>query len=1422
MPKDTSERIIDWPYNSGGSSASSGSGGGGGGSGTTNLDGLTDVTITAPADGNTLQYSAATGQWVNVVPAGGAGGAPSPHAHHSVHHNGLLPWAELDFTGSNLTSIVTRLHSDLQGITPNDHHNQVHVLATNSALGPDHTMSGAAAGQVLRATSATAAAFAQLQHTDLGNVLPDQHHAEVHVLATNSGLGPDHTMSGAAVGQVLRASSATAANFQALNHTDLVNVLPDQHHSRVHDIISGDASGPTHTISGPQWSVVGATATNTLGLWVATNAPGAAAALLRSDSNGGLQLDTNLLYVDGANNWVGINTAPSGAALDLRAAATAQITQRIHQLSGQTGRLWRVEDSTGNELIVMDSVGDLQSGHPGFVSGLTGWQITPGGNAEFNNIWARGELHATVFVKDEVHATGGTFLVATAATLYADANLQSGVTDTDTLYIQSATSGNSFAPLQVVTTSATFVGNNLTLEYIANTINVNDPPSGPALYFSGGEILRVKTEIDTGITDVWLEVMSGTQNSGYSSYSVVKRSGSDGVIPKGSAVVSYGQRGDGRILMTSDWRADQGYTPYIDVFTTGQNPWDSSDPQAIIPRMRMGQLSGVGVQGVSGISQWGMVASNDLTNTNSGYLVASNLGISLYKVPLILNNGSANTGSWLADGNLKVGNNIDTAAGTGFQVITTGSAAGDVIIGNQSSGAFLRWSQSAGTLTVVGSLTAVGGGSVDKTYVDTQDASTLSSAQSYANTTQSNAQTYSAQRRLTGVAGAWSASSGQITWATLTAQFSDGTSKSITANSVAVTPLPGGTGRVYLYVNVTLASPLTLASTNNAATINSPNYVLIAVCDPANNSAGIPSVSVVAAGTYISGGNIFTGSIQAEQIHGHTITANEIHAGAITLPALDPSISGHLQQALSISGSFTQVTLNVNNTVRWTGITVQKADGTSVTIADNGSGMTLSRPQTWFYILPGDANGVTVRTVDDTTFTTLQPNAIMIAYVSIGSNAPNIYMYGSGSTLSGGQIATQSITASQIAANTITASQIRGGTITSNEIDSSVYISAGGYQTMAVAGRLTPSASVGNVVTWSGVSVRKADGTTVNITDNTSGYTMAGSVGTRWYFYLDAGDSGTATLKQVSNPASLAGGAIMIAIVDIGANHANVIMVNGGVLISGEQIVSQSINTAQLAANSVTANQISVATLSAIQAYTGALTVSGTLTIGDGPSGANAGSIRSYGRTSPYPTSQPAGYYLGWDTSATPAYKWGIGDPNNFLLWDGVNLSMKTNQATQYQATADTTPILTFFDIAGHVGNLYVSADSPFTRQLLRYSGMVQADFAMQTPSISLTDTSGGGTSRNMITFAWNGNTRALGYTNTGILTYNGAFYPDNLTVNNNGVLIVTGNRVNIANSQSPVNSSAPGAVGDICWDNSFLYVRTTSGWRKITLGGPF
>lgn len=106
----------------------------------------------------------------------------------TINSNGVV------VTGGNVTidgdsvsvSGHTHTHASTTGQTVNDHHNQSHVLATGSALGPDHTISGAADGQVLRASGTSAARFDPLDHTDLTGVTVNQHHNEAHTVASHS------------------------------------------------------------------------------------------------------------------------------------------------------------------------------------------------------------------------------------------------------------------------------------------------------------------------------------------------------------------------------------------------------------------------------------------------------------------------------------------------------------------------------------------------------------------------------------------------------------------------------------------------------------------------------------------------------------------------------------------------------------------------------------------------------------------------------------------------------------------------------------------------------------------------------------------------------------------------------------------------------------------------------------------------------------------------------------------------------------------------------------------------------------------------------------------------------------------------------------------------------------------------------------
>jgi len=116
------------------------------------------------------------------------------------------------------------LHSELGSIGANDHHAQSHVLVTQLALGPYHTITGGVSGYILKATGATTARL-QLLHSELGSIGANDHHSQSHVLATTAALGPDHTVSGLTAGQVLRATGATTAAFASIQDGDLPSTI---------------------------------------------------------------------------------------------------------------------------------------------------------------------------------------------------------------------------------------------------------------------------------------------------------------------------------------------------------------------------------------------------------------------------------------------------------------------------------------------------------------------------------------------------------------------------------------------------------------------------------------------------------------------------------------------------------------------------------------------------------------------------------------------------------------------------------------------------------------------------------------------------------------------------------------------------------------------------------------------------------------------------------------------------------------------------------------------------------------------------------------------------------------------------------------------------------------------------------------------
>lgn len=186
----------------------------------------------------------------------------------------------------------------------------------------------------------------------------------------------------------------------------------------------------------------------------------------------------------------------------------------------------------GNIVVTTSSI---QSGN--FASGTlgSGFQILDNGDAEFNNILARGKLTTSVFEKSTISAVGGNLLV-----------MDADVLDEDMTALDSST--------------LTIIGD--------TTFDVND-------------ILRIKD----GTSDEWLQVSTRSGNIYTTTRDKAGTYTTDNnpTWKKGTAVVNYGQSEEGGIYLTSS----ESNSPYISVVTHSGSPWSTTS----VP-LRIGNLNG--------------------------------------------------------------------------------------------------------------------------------------------------------------------------------------------------------------------------------------------------------------------------------------------------------------------------------------------------------------------------------------------------------------------------------------------------------------------------------------------------------------------------------------------------------------------------------------------------------------------------------------------------------------------------------------------------------------------------------------------------------------------------------------------------------------------------------------------------------------
>jgi hypothetical protein len=394
-----------------------------------------------------------------------------------------------------------------------------HVLATATGLGTYHSISGATAGHVLRASGATTALFAQLQHGDLGGVSANQHHNQSH--AHNSA---DHT--GLLAWATVDKTGSSLGDLATRNYAQL--------NSRTHVITGAD-----HSIGGANLDVVGNNGSGLGLLTPSADVSAGVAALLRSDATGA----------------VGLRKLTSTDTLDFDSA-----TDRIRVMA--------------NNRIGTDN----------YASQVTGWGIDYLGGADFRYLYTD-ELHAKSFIADlEQALAGGQIISKSVAVLAEDFALP-------------AASG-------------------------VATLRVQDLPSAPNMaVFVSGDLIRLRKFSRAAgsltIADAWGVVTAYADgsgaNAGTQTWTFTRSAGAlagtaTGTVNKDAIVLDYGVSDNGYYEVNAIDGAYALNSPYAQTVT-----WSGHPVGGLTVRTRMGNLRGL----FNVTNEYGFYAGSGVTDADT-------------------------------------------------------------------------------------------------------------------------------------------------------------------------------------------------------------------------------------------------------------------------------------------------------------------------------------------------------------------------------------------------------------------------------------------------------------------------------------------------------------------------------------------------------------------------------------------------------------------------------------------------------------------------------------------------------------------------------------------------------------------------------------------------------------------------------------
>jgi hypothetical protein len=290
------------------------------------------------------------------------------------------------------------------------------------------------------------------------------------------------------------------------------------------------------------------------GLWIINPDGGATTVALEPDGDVRIGSDVNDVTRTGFNvfshdqRYNGENLGEGDILFGDNSTSKANMIwdRSVGQLRFRSGQANKITIGTDGNFIIANQ---LRSSN--YAAGAAGFLIDgPTGDAEFNNITARGSIITSVFVKNLIEAKAGSLMVAYSA----------GMLHTD----------------MTVPISGTWV------------MVIADPPGGGFL-FQNGDVCKVKEVFVTSVIELFFTVSGRVDNAnGTQSYTCTYGSGDRSVqrvYKAGLPVVDMGQSGQGYLYMT----ADDAAAPFYSVRSWVTNPWTAGN---ITERARLGNMNG--------------------------------------------------------------------------------------------------------------------------------------------------------------------------------------------------------------------------------------------------------------------------------------------------------------------------------------------------------------------------------------------------------------------------------------------------------------------------------------------------------------------------------------------------------------------------------------------------------------------------------------------------------------------------------------------------------------------------------------------------------------------------------------------------------------------------------------------------------------